>query len=1565
MKGMRWVAAIVAIPLVLFFILATCVYLPPLQNWAVRLVSERLSEEMNMQISVERVRLAFPLDLALHGACAVQDGDTIVDVEAVRLGVCVAPLLHGKVKVDEVLVCDMRLNTRDYVSDVHVRGVVGCLKTNADVMFPPQGWVEVDGLLMSDADLYVALSDTAAVDTVSSILPWNVNVKNVSVENSKVHLSLPQDCARAYLVAEKLTLGSALLNLEKSDYTIRDLNGDLSQLRYVERQSQGVMRGGNTAFRVFPINRWDDVTSTSCGFNPSCIDCSEVSFTVRSAELGADGVVRVDVPWVSVVERSGLQIKEMTAKGEMKDDQVNIEHLWVKTPDSQLKASGAVPLSLLQKGSDALCWMKVDAALGKRDISLLSSPWVDEKWTAMIPNTALVVKCDVSGGRPKVVVKDAQVKWAGIVDVDLQGEIDHPFTPERRGEVQLRADFANAAPLLQMLSTEWRRTLNIPNGTAVHGMARVEGNEYAWDGDVKVPGGKTHLEAMVDPVSEKYMVQVVAHTFPVGKVLPTLGLGNLSGKVSAKGVGFAPLGVGAEVSANVDVVSLEWQGTEWGTLTAAIDMSDGVGQGNFVVDNAIVRGNVKADVDFTDGVQLMVDGECDPIDMKKIAALQGDLQWSTALHLEAFADADFLEYGVKGRLANNRFLTAENGFTAKDLDVDLVVNPQQTTLFAQMGDMMVDAAYRGQIGGVADAVARLKDECWRQLRERDFDPYGIRKALPDMNLSMKVGTDNPLSNLLRLKGYTFAEGSIDLTTNSSLGINGQGHLHELKVDNVKLEDIAIEIGQNERGIKMNVAVENQSKDEAPQFKAMVHGYLFDEDAGVELAVWDGNGKKGIDIGVKALLENEGVRAQFYPNQPTLAYQLFQLNKDNYLYIGKNGTVGSDIQLTAHDGGAIALYSTPDTLSNDLTLSLHHIDVEKISQTLPFMPKVKGELGGDIHVIDDHKTVSAMGNINLGNFEYEGMQMGDVGLEAIYMPKQGGEHYFNAFLSANETEVMALEGTYFNNRDGYFEGKADVMEFPLHLLNGVLASTDFGLRGNAGGVLNVAGTLSQPRLDGALHLAEVNLYSDVYGLDFNMDDQPVTIRQSQVLFDDYRLYSHKSENPLQINGSVDVRNLTNPRVNLTLKAKNFELINSKKQRQSVAYGKLYTDFMGSVKGALDELTVRGNLNVLPQTNLTYILKDSPLTVDDRLEKLVKFVDFNDTTKVEPQLTRRGNFDMVLGISINEMAKFHCDLSESGDNYVDIEGGGDLTLRMTPQEDMRMTGRFTVGEGEMKYTLPVIPLKKFKIERGSYVEFTGDVMNPTLNITAKEQTKAIVTENDVPRSVAFDVGVKVSRQLSDMGLEFIIDAPEDLSMQNQLSQMTNEQRGKTAVSLLATGMFLNDEMLSTGKGFKASNALTAFLQSEIQNIAGSALRTIDLSVGMDQGVGTAGTSTTDYSFQFAKRFWGNRISVIVGGKVSTGGGATNTAESFIDNVAVEYRLDKGSSRYVRAFYDRGTHDPFEGQLTKTGVGLVLRRKTNKLGELFIFRNKKDEVPIPQDTLHGADGLDNISLDELKVE
>ena len=111
-----------------------------------------------------------------------------------------------------------------------------------------------------------------------------------------------------------------------------------------------------------------------------------------------------------------------------------------------------------------------------------------------------------------------------------------------------------------------------------------------------------------------------------------------------------------------------------------------------------------------------------------------------------------------------------------------------------------------------------------------------------------------------------------------------------------------------------------------------------------------------------------------------------------------------------------------------------------------------------------------------------------------------------------------------------------------------------------------------------------------------------------------------------------------------------------------------------------------------------------------------------------------------------------------------------------------------------------------------------------------------------------------------------------------------------------------------------------------------------MGIENKTGAEGSSQTDYSFSFAKRFWGNRFSIIVGGKVSTGKDAVNNGQTIIDHISLEYRLDKNSTRYVRLYYDRNYESILEGELTEMGAGIVLRRKSEKIGDLFLFRDRK---------------------------
>ena len=617
--------------------------------------------------------------------------------------------------------------------------------------------------------------------------------------------------------------------------------------------------------------------------------------------------------------------------------------------------------------------------------------------------------------------------------------------------------------------------------------------------------------------------------------------------------------------------------------------------------------------------------------------------------------------------------------------------------------------------------------------------------------------------------------------------------------------------------------------------------------------------------------------------------------------------------------------------------------------LPYLPNVSGVMNGDFHIIKTANEQSVSSAVTVDNMVYEGCKLGNLGSEFVYMPLEDGKHVVDGTLSCNGYDVGAISGSYDPVGEGSIDATLSLTRTPLKLLNGFIPNQIIGLKGYCDGDLTMKGTLSAPHVDGTLKLDSAYLESVPYGVELKFADTPVTITDSRMLFDNFKMFA-KNRTPLTVNGSLNFANLDNIRLNTRISAQNYLLIDSKENMRSEAYGKAYVNFLGGVRCPLESLEMRGKLDVLGSTDMTYILRDSPLTTDTQLDNLVKFTSFKSKRVAEVERPALTGFSMDLTMDIDEGAHIVCALNADHSNYVDLMGGGTLRMQYGAVDGLRLTGRYTLNNGEMKYSLPVIPLKTFAIQDGSYVEFMGDAMNPRLNITATEETKASVsTDGGAGRSVTFNCGVKITKTLKDMGLEFIIEAPEDMSVNSDLQAMSKESRGKVAVTMLTTGMYLTDGNINT---FSMNSALSAFLNSQINSISGNALRTLDLSFGMDNSTGSDGEIHTDYSFKFSKRFWNNRLRIVVGGKVSSGATVPNQNDSFFDNVTFEYRLSQNSNKYLKFFYDRDSYDWLEGYVEQFGAGFMYRRKLQNLTDLFRFKRSKntffDAPETPKDSL-----------------
>ena len=822
----------------------------------------------------------------------------------------------------------------------------------------------------------------------------------------------------------------------------------------------------------------------------------------------------------------------------------------------------------------------------------------------------------------------------------------------------------------------------------------------------------------------------------------------------------------------------------------------------------------------------------------------------------------------------------------------------------------------------------LSDSIIAQFDNRIINQPAIKALLPVVKLHLESKRENPVANFLRAIGIDFKELAADFTTSPETGINGQSHIYSLNYDSTRIDTIRLNLTQKGDRFTYQGQVRNNRKNPQFVFNCLVDGHVHDHGALAGLRFYDREDKLGMRIGATVDMEADGLRFKLLPQRPTIGYQEFNLNEDNYIFLARNKHIQANVNLIADDKTGVKIYTEnqDSTMQQDLTVSVNRIDLQKITS----VPRLSGLLNGDYHILQDHDgRFSVASDMAVQKLTYEGSPIGNVSTELVYMMKEGNAHAVEARLMRDDEEFGLLSGTYRDEGEGLIDAKFTMTHLPLSIINGFVPDKLIGLEGYGDGAVDIHGSLVHPDVNGEVYVDSAYLISVPYSIKMRFDNDPIRIVGSHLLLENLGLYAYNQE-PFNLMGDIDFTNTSHINVDLRMRAQNLLLINSKQTPDAIAWGKTYINFMARIQGPLEQMKMRGRVDLLGSTDMSYMLLDSPLSADNRLDELVKFTDFSDSTQTVIVRPTPTGFEADLTVNISQGARIVCYLNANQSNYVDLMGGGDLGMKYNT-EGIDLKGRYTLTSGEMKYSLPVIPLKTFFVKEGCYVEFTGDPYNPKLNITATEQVKATVSGDDGPsRSVLFNCGVAISKTLKDMGVVFTIEAPEDNIINGQLTTMSVEERSKLAVAMLTTGMYLADG--NTGS-FSMNSALSSFLQSEINSIAGNALKTLDLSVGVDNSTDATGNMHTDYSFKFSKRFFDNRLKVQIGGKVSSGSSnIPGQKQSFFDNVQMEYRLNQDATKYVKLFYTQNVYDWLDGYTSEYGGGFIWRRKLDNFWDIF---------------------------------
>ncbi len=1541
-KYIRRTLWVIASPFILFIVLGILVYVPPVQNFLVDKAAVYASEAIGMHIAVGRISLSFPLNLVVTDIHAASlQNDTLLHVERLQLNVQLLPLLKKDVEVDGISLKGVTVDSNDLIDGMQLSGTLGELFVSSHgVELDPETAI-VNKVLLKDADLSLCLNDTtASADTTASdTLYWKIALHEIDFQNVSLSLDMPLDTLSLSASWKEAALRNGLVDLHKEAYSLETFRITNGRVKY----DSGISLAD----------------SLPKGFDPNHLTLTGIGVELDSLHYEGKNMKAI-ISRFTWKESSGLEL--VSTKGRLVSDEhtLRIPSLKMETPDSYLELNVSVDWEALEPDGNGNMSARLMADIGKPDVMHFLTD-MDPQFVRQYPTEPIRIRTGLDGNLSRLKLTTLSAELPGALELFAKGElINVTDSLQRVGDMRLEAETKD----LQFV-TSLVEGVEIPYNTRLEGQFTLAGSKIGTDllltqpefhatesdsipvaaidtlfvsGDLAVPRA-VHLLAEYDLSCDGYAAELVVRDFDLHPFLPTDSLHTLSARLQVTGKGLDFLSSETQVKTEAKLEDFCYGNYDLSgiSLGAALEQSkiqlSLTAKTDAIDVTAHMNGQLKSD-----NVSANLNMNIAQLDWQTLNLTE--TRFLTSQHLGIRFSSDLQKrHVVEAEMTEIQITATKGTFQAKDLFAGFATSQDSTSAYLRSGDLNLSFKGEGDVERLSEEATELLAKLAEQWDSKTIEQEVLRGYLPALCVKISSGSDNPVADYLSTKGIAYNQLFMDMCASPINGLNGEARFYGLQTDSLVLDTIYLDIRQNVEGITMTGGIGSGAKPKQEAFDVMLEGNVGNSSAQLLLQYFNAQKEQGVCLGVKADLRRRGISLKLFPENPVLVYRPFTVNADNFIYLSDEGRIRANVELYDDQGTGMSFYTNrEDTLATqDMTLELVRINLEEFRRILPYMPDVGGWIGAEAHYVDSDGSLMVSGDMSVEDFTYEGSKLGDWELGGVYLPGDLDDFHVNAYVRHDKEEIVRLDGVYFQPEEGPggLSGKMEFLQFPLNVANPFVPDHMVELAGNINGILAMKGDLSKPMLNGELALDSVAFSIPEMSATFRLDNEPVSIVNSRMTFNEFDIFTN-GKTPFSINGDVDFSDLERITVDLQMFAEDYELLNAPRTKRSMIYGKLYVDFDATLRGPLESLVMRGNMNILGKTDFTYILRDSPLAVNDRLGDMVTFVNFNDTTAVDEDVQSMAlvGMDIAMTMHIDQAVQARVDLVEDGSNYMLLEGGGDLSFQYTPQGDMVLTGRYSLISGEMKYEIPIIPLKTFNIRNGSYVEWTGNIMNPQLSIIATERVRASVgEEGQASRMVGFDVGIALSERLENLGLAFTLEAPEDATVQEQLNAMSVEEQGKLAVTMLVTGMYLA-EGNSTG-GFNVNNALNSFLQNEISNIAGKAL---DINVGMETvDDADSGGTHTDYNFQFAKRFWNNRFRIVIGGTVSTGNTAQQD-ESFIDNVSIEYRLDNSGTRYVKLFHDKNYESVLEGEITETGVGIVLRKKISHLSELFIFKTKK---------------------------
>lgn len=545
--------------------------------------------------------------------------------------------------------------------------------------------------------------------------------------------------------------------------------------------------------------------------------------------------------------------------------------------------------------------------------------------------------------------------------------------------------------------------------------------------------------------------------------------------------------------------------------------------------------------------------------------------------------------------------------------------------------------------------------------------------------------------------------------------------------------------------------------------------------------------------------------------------------------------------------------------------------------------------------------------------------------------------------------------YYRPTEVRYYARARLDGISLAALDPILTGIVSGTQGEADVDLVLMGEHRAARLSGLIDVRDLSTKVDFTQVDYR-------VPEAQLRIDNNRLYMptrvpvfDSEENRGELDFRLDLNRLSNISYRLDVMPQHMLVLDTDRSDNELFYGKVYASGQARISG--DKMGVKMNVNASTDDRSTFYM---PLSGTSNVAK-ADFVTFVSPDRIDTAdyLVRKkmmferrngkknksaGAMDINLSLNIHPNLDFQLVIDPQAGDVMRGRGEGILNIHVNPRENVfEMLGDYEITEGSYLFTLQPIATKRFIIETGSTIQWTGEPMDAMLNVNAIYKLKASLQpllgtsaddRNANSRAVPVECVIHLGDRLSNPSKSFSIRVPQaDSETQTAVANILNTETtiARQFIYLLAFNSFYAENATgSSGNIGAVASAATGFelLTNQVTNW----LSTDDYNIILRYRPKTELTGD-EVDFGFSSNLVNNRLFIEVEGNymLDNKQAINSQMSNFMGEAYITWLIDRAGTLRLKGFTQ--TIDRFDETqgLQETGIGIYYKEDFDNLKDL----------------------------------